>query len=106
MDRFNSRDDGAIELNRDMAGSHDDFLRLLPRAAQDRPYTVSGTQVEILPADGMRIAISLGPQGMRRIGPTVALPLTPVRYVFQGMNAQQIETFLTGFDRYYQRGGG
>ena len=106
MDKFTQTADDATELVRDMAGTHADFLRLLPRAVQDRPYKVTGDAIEIVSGNAAHIEISLGLQGVRRIGPTVALPITSVRYRFTGMSRQEIAAFLADFDRYYQRGGG
>ena len=106
LDKFTRLTDGSIELVRDMAGTHTDFLRLLPLATEGRVYSVNGTEAEITPDQAKRITISLGAQSLRRIGPTVALPITPVHYCFHGMTRPEVETFLTGFDRYYHRGGG
>ena len=106
LDKFTALKDGSIELVRDMAGTHGDFLRLLPIATEGRTYALNSTEVEITPSQGKRITISLGAQGVRRIGPTVALPITTVRYGFHDMTRQEIDNFLTGFDRYYHRGGG
>jgi len=89
-----------------MAGSHDDFLRLLPAATEGRRYTINGRSARIAIDANCYVTIELGEQSVRRIGPTMALALTPVRYGFHGMSQDEIDNFLFRFDRYYQRGGG
>lgn len=106
MDKFIILDDGSIELVREMAGNHQDFLRLLLAACEDHPYKTLEAGADIDFGTGKNVRIDLGPVSVRRIGPTVALPTTPVRYVFRGMSPADIEIFLTAFDRYFQRGGG
>lgn len=106
MDTFTVIADDNIELVRDMAGTHADFLRLLPVATEGRSFTSAGTEIRIALAPGKAVSIHLGKEDFRRIGPTVALPTTTVRYGFHGMPADEIEKFLASFDRYYQRGGG
>lgn len=89
-----------------MAGSHDDFLRLLPAATEGRHYTVNGKSARIAIDAGQYVTIELGEQRVRRIGPTMVLALTPVHYGFHGMTQNEIDNFLLRFDRYFQRGGG
>jgi hypothetical protein len=106
LDKFVALDDASVELVRDTAGNHQDFLRLLPAACQGHPHETLETGAHIDLGAGKGVRIELGPVRVRRIGPTVALPTTPVRYVFRGMNPTEIEKFLSAFDRYFQRGGG
>ena len=106
LDKFVALPDGSIEIVRDMAGSHDDFLRLLPAATEGRRYTVDGTSARIAIDASRYVTIMLREESVRRIGPTMALALTPVHYGFHGMTQDEIDSFLLRFDRYYQRGGG
>ena len=97
--------ESAIVIEKDMGITHAEFMRLLPRALGDDAYTVSGTKINYQDAAGRKLAIELGPESERRIA-LMHIPRTPVSLHFHGYDETALESFMTHFNRSYQRGGG
>ena len=89
---------------KDMAGTWEDILRLLPVALRGWPYRVDGTTVEVGSPD-RGATISVGPLPPRQFG-LVQLPRSRVALAFRGLDPGEQEAFLSQFDRAFQRGGG
>ena len=90
----------------EMGLDHEEFFRLLPSAVEGRRFTVEGTRVIVEEAPDRRVIIRLEPESLRRLGPTLVLPVTPVEIAFEGFRAADACAFLERFHRHYQRGGG
>ena len=87
-----------------MGITHSEFFRTLPAALASTPYTVQGHDV-VIGDDTRRLVISLSPESRRRLA-ALSLPSTQVHFTFSGYSPQDIEQFMAGFDRAFQRGGG
>lgn len=90
----------------EMGLGHEEFFRLLPSAVEGRRYTVEGTRVIVEDAPDRRVIIRLEPESLRRLGPTLVLPVTALEIAFEGFGAADASAFLERFHRHYQRGGG
>ena len=93
-----------VRFSRDMGITHSEFFRTLPAALATLPYTVQGHDV-VISDDTRRLVITLSPEGRRRIA-ALSLPTTQVHFTFSGYSSQDIERFMSRFDRAFQRGGG
>ena len=93
-----------IEYRREMAGSHRDFFRILPKAMGEVPYEVDGTTVHGR-LDGGTLRIEVGEERVRRIA-LLALPYAEVCFTFRGVPEARQQAFKRRFDLSYQRGGG
>lgn len=94
----------ADQIVKDMAGTWGDILRLLPIALRGWSYDVDGTTVEVGSPD-RGTTITVGPLPPRQFG-LVQIPRSCVALAFRGLDAGEQESFLSQFDRAFQRGGG
>ena len=88
-----------------MGLTHRDFFRAVERLADGDTFELSNSSVRIARSFGP-VLIELGQQSERRIGPIVAIPVTPVRFVFSSGTESDWKSFMTQFDRRFQRAGG
>ena len=91
-------------FHRDMGLTHREFMRTLPAALGGLDYRVEPGRIDIDHPAGT-IRITLHPTGERRIAALV-LPVTPVEFRFDGLDAAQRQQFMARFERYFHRGGG
>ncbi len=96
--------DPADPCVKDMAGTWGDILRLLPIALRGWSYDVDGTTVEVGSPD-RGATITVDPLPPRQFG-LVQIPRSRVALAFRGLDAGEQESFLSQFDRAFQRGGG
>ena len=89
----------------EMGYTHDDFIRTVGIFMDGRPYSVSGSRI-VIPGADRRVDISLGAQGVRKIGPIIKLPKTPVEIVFSGYAEEDRKRFMERFEMIFRRGGG
>ena len=82
-----------------------DFLRVVPLAFGDRPYTVSGNRV-LLTVGASQLEILLTERPPRKLGPTVRVPVLQVEMTFSSYSEAERAAFMTRFDRYFLRAGG
>ncbi|HEY5790010.1 MAG TPA: hypothetical protein VIX81_05250 [Gammaproteobacteria bacterium] len=92
------------QLEREMGIDHADFRRLLPHALGQLRWRGGETRFSIAVGAG-EVTIELGPERVRRIA-LLELPVTPVRFAWEGLAEGEFERFLERFDHYYRRGGG
>ena len=91
-------------VEKEMALTHGDFLRTLPKALGTGDYKKTGAKVTRI--DGARrLEITLGPERTRQIA-QMAIPVTDVRLEFSGYTEAEAEDALKLFDRMFQKGGG
>ncbi len=93
-----------VRVTKDMALSHADFFRVLPKLLDGRSYEIDGRTVRIAVGPG-RIEIRLSPEGGRAMG-ALRLPRTQVELRFRGCPSPAVQSFLAEFDLRYRRGGG
>lgn len=93
-----------MKRTREMASSHAEFLRLLPKALNGYDYTIENDRVRAELGE-QQISITLGPERERRIA-MLAMPVTDVTIELEGFSEKQAKDFLERFDRTYRRGGG
>ncbi|MFQ5763841.1 MAG: MoaD/ThiS family protein [Rhodospirillales bacterium] len=95
---------GRTVIEKEMALTHADFFRTLPRALGTAKFRKSATGAVL--ADGKkRLAILLGPEGKRRIA-GLTIPATRVTLTFEGYAETEADAALRRFDRSFQKGGG
>ncbi len=94
----------AQHFTREMGFTLEEFLRPLPAAVSPLPYRVQGRHISIEHPSG-EIHIKLQQTTGRRVG-ALTIPLTPVEFIFCGLNHDQRRLFMQRFDRHFQRGGG
>ena len=90
---------------KDMGFSREEFLRALPAALRGTAYRIDGATVEIGDA-GRGLTIHLRDLPPRRLSGLIQLPRLEVTLTFRGHGPEERRSFLAGFDRAYQRGGG
>ncbi len=95
---------GTIVVEKEMAVTHADFLRLLPRALDGREHTVDGNRI-VVEDDPRRLEITLSETTERRIA-LLTLPVTRVRLEYCGYTEAEAAAAVALFDRAFQRGGG
>jgi len=91
-------------IQREMTLTHADFFRLLPTALKGIEYTVAGDAIRFRLGE-MQATITLAPEARRTIG-ALELPLTKIRFVFDGAGKEAIREFFERFDLAYRKGGG
>ena len=96
--------DSPFTFRREMGLSHQEFFRNLPKAMGDLAYSVCESTV--MARSGSRtLRITLAPEQERRIA-LLRLPVTWVSFAFEGYTEREVNDFIGGFERSYQRGGG
>ena len=97
-------DETGVIIQRQMTLTHADFFRLLPKALEGIDYTVAGDTIHFSLKEA-QAAITLSPETGRTIG-ALDLPLTNIRFVFDGVDEETIREFFERFDLAYRNGGG
>ena len=91
-------------IEKEMALTHRDFFRIIPRALGTDDYRKSGQKVML--ENGERLLeISLGPERERRIA-QLAVPVTDVTLTFRGYAKAERDAALKLFECMFQKGGG
>ncbi len=89
---------------REMAVTHADFYRILPRALQGYEYTAANDEVVAKVANG-QVVIQLGAEQVRRIA-LMAVPYCEVSFDYRDLDDPDYLTFREQFELYFRRGGG
>lgn len=92
----------------EMGFTHQELLRLLPRAVL--PYRVEKQSalaycLQGNGGGGGRVLLTLKPQGVRNLA-AIALPVTEVKLEFFGFNEAGFGEFMHRYKRYLHKGGG
>ena len=91
-------------IEKEMAVTHRDFFRTLPRALGTSNYQKAANKISL--NDGpKRLQISLGPERQRKIA-NLSIPVTDVRLEYSGYSKTERQAALHLFDRMFQKGGG
>jgi sulfur carrier protein ThiS len=91
-------------VEKEMAVTHADFFRTLPKALGTNGFKRSGDKV-VLEDGEKRLEIALGPERERKIA-NLAVPATDVTLTFSGYTDAEASDALKLFDRMFQKGGG
>ena len=91
-------------VDKEMALTHNDFFRTLPKALGTGDYRKIGAKVTHLDGE-KRLEITLGPERTRQIA-QLSVPATDVRLEFSGYTDAEASEALKLFDRMFQKGGG
>lgn len=91
-------------VDKEMALTHADFFRTLPKALGTGDYKKIGAKVTRIDGD-KRLEITLGPERSRQIA-RLSVPATDVRLEFSGYTEAEAEAALKLFDKMFQKGGG
>lgn len=91
-------------FERDMAGSEVEWLAWMPRAIGSHPWEREGAQITVRIGSGS-LRLSWTPLPERRIA-LLRMQRLLVRFVFEGLDADQRRAFMRPFDLSIQRGGG
>jgi sulfur carrier protein ThiS len=91
-------------ITKEMAVTHADFFRTLPRALDAAPFKKTGNRV-VVEEKGKRLDISLGPERTRQIA-GLKVPAADVTLAFTGYDRTEIAAALRLFERSFQKGGG
>ena len=91
-------------VEKEMALTHADFFRTLPKALGTGDYKKTGAKVTRI--DGARrLEITLGPERTRQIA-QMAIPVTDITLEFSGYTGAEAEAALNLFDKMFRKGGG
>ena len=103
---------GPAPLVKDMAITHGELRRLLPRLDPGVAGTLAaapaaaGPAADLeLPWRGGRVVLALGPEQAQCLG-ALTLTRTRVTLAFRGLSEADAAAFVACFDRCFQRGGG
>ena len=94
----------SVTFGLEMAITHVEFLRILPLAIEGRTYQLQDGEILICEAD-RRISIKLLEERVRAIA-ALRLPMTEIKFSFQGYSKADIDDFMGRFRLRFQRGGG
>lgn len=93
-----------FSYSREMAVTHKDFYRILPRAMGEHKYTAEKNIIQAPIQDG-NVTIEIGPEQVRRIA-LMAIDYCEVKFQFDDLTEEQVTEFRANFELYYRRGGG
>ncbi len=91
-------------FSREMGCTETEWLRWLPAAIGDVPWTQQGRRVELQWKLG-HLAVQWETRPDRVIA-QIRMPVLGVQFSFAGLDALQRYVFMRRFDLYMQRGGG
>ena len=94
----------AFIVKKEMALTHADFFRIIPRALGSDNFDPSPTGV-ILSDGDKRLEITVGEERTRQIA-LMVIPACDVRLAFSGYLEEERKAALFLFDRMFQKGGG
>ncbi len=97
--------DQAKTINKEMGITHKDFLAELPNLLGDIPYDLHEDTVSF-ELRGKRVEINLGLEEVRKIGPSVTLPVTIVTLRFFAFSEEEMSDFIRHFNLKFMKGGG
>ena len=95
---------GTFEYSSEMAVTHKDFFRILPRAMGDTSYEINGNQVSGKLHSGT-VNIVIGEQQERRIA-LMRVPYCHITFSYENLGEDKITEFRNRFELYFRRGGG
>lgn len=92
-------------LRKEMGVTHSEFISKLPELLHDIPYQHIKDTIRFQ-LRGKSVEIVLGPEQVRKLGPSVRLPVTVVNLRFHDCSENEINTFIKHFNLKFMKGGG
>ncbi|TNF48263.1 MAG: hypothetical protein EP304_06250 [Deltaproteobacteria bacterium] len=102
---MNTERNQVTTIEKEMGITHKDFYAELPKLLNNSPYQQSGDTISFR-HKGKDIEISLGPEGVRKVGPSVRLPVTGITLRLFGFSEKEIRGFIDHFNLKFMKGGG
>ena len=100
------RENGRITtINKEMGITHHDFYAELPALLGNSPYQQYNATISF-EIDDKPVEITLGPEQVRELGPSVRLPVTFVTLRFFDFSEEEIRDFIERFNLRFMKGGG
>jgi len=91
-------------IQREMTITHEDFIRLLPKALADYKFEISAQSIHITMETGA-VVIRLMSEDTRKIG-ALELPVIHITFSFENISQNETQKFFDKFDLAFQKGGG
>ena len=92
-------------IKKEMGITHKDFHAELPNLLGGIPYQRHEDTISF-ELRGKRIEINLGLEDVRKIGPSVTLPVTIVTLRFFAFSEEETSDFIRHFNLKFMKGGG
>lgn len=94
-----------IIIKKEMGITHKDFYAELPNLLNDIPYQQSNGTISFRLND-KKVEIDISPEGVRKLGQSVQLPVTLVTLRFFDFSNEEIERFIKLYNLRFMKGGG
>ena len=92
-------------VKKEMGITHKDFYAELPNLLKDIPYQHNEGVVKFQ-LNGKKVEIIIAPEGVRKLGLSVQLPVTVVTLRFFDFSKEAIESFIKHYNLKFMKGGG
>ena len=92
-------------VKKEMGITHKNFYSEIPNLLEGIPYHHNEYTIQFQ-IDNKNVEITLGPEGLRKLGQSVKLPVTPVTICFFSFSKDQISAFIKHFNLKFMKGGG
>lgn len=92
-------------VKKEMGLTHQDIYNELPNLLVDIPYQQSNNTIRFQ-HNHKRVEIILGPEGIRELGQSIKLPVTPVTLRFFDFTEEETGKFIKHFNLKFMKGGG
>lgn len=92
-------------IKKEMGISHKDFYDELPNLLGGIPYQRLEDTISF-ELKGKRVEINLCPEEVRKIGPSITLPVTIVTLRFFAFSEEEMSDFIRHFNLKFMKGGG
>ena len=97
--------DKITTIEKEMGITHKDFYAELPNLLGNSPYQKTGDIIHFQYI-GKEVEISLGPEGVRKVGPSVRLPVTFITLRLFDFSEKEIRGVIDHFNLKFMKGGG
>ncbi len=91
-------------LSREVQIDRAEFLRQLPAAVGDRPFSVEGNVITVQDGAG-RARIRMTELGVKQLG-QLDLPMMRIDFDFTGLSDEKVQAFMVDYDQRTLRGAG
>lgn len=92
-------------VRKEMGITHQEFYTGLPNLLAGAPCRRSGNSIHFL-FEGRPVEITLAPQGVRELGRSVRMPVTPLTMRLYDFPRDAVERFVKLFNLRFMKGGG
>jgi hypothetical protein len=92
-------------VEKEMGITHQDFYAEFSNLLKNSPYQKTGNIIRFRYKE-KEVEISLGPEAVRQIGPSVCLPVTHVTLRFSAFTEEEVSDFIKHFNLKFMKGGG